>query len=249
MEHFDFASFNQDSKESISKETKFKGLSSDCVIGGRISNKVKLFTQLCDRDQTLFLSLKEYFASNDFIQKNMLRFLPEGSQGDGNGDSMRMFNFLFTRYTEEVCPVHLLVNDSMIFDLFAMYKSEMSLNRKRFDPFRRGDTILWPLNDGTNRFVETTLGQLNFLKFASRWNLIEYVEANKDTLMACIRKSDTEKRRTQILGMGVLKKKSRKRKNERASFKTVMHSVQSSTIVPISVGTTTTTTTAAASTQ
>ena len=49
-------------------------------------------------------------------------------------------------------------------------------SNKRFDPFCRWDRISIPYTNG--KFIETTIGQLNFFKWALENKVIDYIEQN-----------------------------------------------------------------------
>jgi len=49
-------------------------------------------------------------------------------------------------------------------------------SKKRFDPFCRWDRITVPYKDGTH--IQTTIGQLNFFKWAIENSVIDYIEQN-----------------------------------------------------------------------
>jgi hypothetical protein len=49
-------------------------------------------------------------------------------------------------------------------------------SKKRFDPFCRWERITIPYKDG--KFIQTTIGQLNFFKWALENDVIKYIEDN-----------------------------------------------------------------------
>ena len=51
-----------------------------------------------------------------------------------------------------------------------------SYSKRRFDPFCRWDRITIPLNE--TEHIQTTIGQLNFFKWAMENKIIEYIEDN-----------------------------------------------------------------------
>jgi hypothetical protein len=53
-------------------------------------------------------------------------------------------------------------------------------SKKRFDPFCRWDRITIPYNDGA--FIQTTIGQLNFFKWAIENDVVHYIEENYQTI-------------------------------------------------------------------
>jgi hypothetical protein len=53
-------------------------------------------------------------------------------------------------------------------------------SKRRFDPFCRWDRITIPYNNGT--FIQTTIGQLNFFKWALENDVVAYIEAHYATI-------------------------------------------------------------------
>ena len=62
-------------------------------------------------------------------------------------------------------------------NVYHSYKSQLkAYSKKRFDPFCRRDRIDFVINDYT---IETTIGQLNFFKWAIKNLVIDYIIDNK----------------------------------------------------------------------
>jgi hypothetical protein len=53
-------------------------------------------------------------------------------------------------------------------------------SKKRFDPFCRWERISVPYKNDTS--IETTIGQLNFFKWALENNVIDYIEENYEEI-------------------------------------------------------------------
>ena len=65
-------------------------------------------------------------------------------------------------------------------NVFHTYKSQLkAYSKKRFDPFCRRDRIKFKCLDTT---LETTIGQLNFFKWAISNLIIDYIELNKNEI-------------------------------------------------------------------
>ena len=66
-------------------------------------------------------------------------------------------------------------------NVFHSYKSQLkAYSKKKFDPFCRRDRLLFKIDD--DHSVETTIGQLNFFKWAISNLIIDYIELNKDCI-------------------------------------------------------------------
>ena len=53
-------------------------------------------------------------------------------------------------------------------------------SKKKFDPFCRWERISIPYKNGT--CIETTIGQLNFFKWALENKVVDYIESNYDVI-------------------------------------------------------------------
>jgi hypothetical protein len=63
------------------------------------------------------------------------------------------------------------------FKVYLDYKLNLkAYSKKRFDPFCRWDRIAFPYLN--NSYIQTTVGQLNFFKWAIDNQVIHYIEAN-----------------------------------------------------------------------
>jgi hypothetical protein len=61
------------------------------------------------------------------------------------------------------------------------YKLKLkAYSKKRFDPFCRWDRITIPYKNGT--FIQTTIGQLNFFKWAIENDIVQYIEQHYGTI-------------------------------------------------------------------
>jgi len=73
-------------------------------------------------------------------------------------------------------------NDGKIFSVHCAYKSTLDgYSKKLFDPFCRSDKISYCV-PGTTDEINTTLAQLNFIKWCIKNGIINYIKENKDKL-------------------------------------------------------------------
>ena len=65
--------------------------------------------------------------------------------------------------------------------MYVDYKLKLkAYSKKRFDPFCRWDRITIPYKNGT--YIQTTIGQLNFFKWAIENDIVQYIEQYYDTI-------------------------------------------------------------------
>tara|TARA_B100000949_G_C14106929_1_gene376639 strand:- start:20 stop:370 length:351 start_codon:yes stop_codon:yes gene_type:complete len=94
-------------------------------------------------------------------------------------------------------------------NVYHSYKSQLkAYSKQKFDPFCRRDRILFEIDDETS--VETTVGQLNFFRWAIGNLILDYIEKNKniieDDMNTCLKTMKKEQ--------GKKKNGSRKKRQE-----------------------------------
>lgn len=95
--------------------------------------------------------------------------------------SLRMLDWLVTNYSKKHCVAYLIPDDNegetRIFNMYLEYKSQLkSFSKSMFDPFKRGARVTF--HDSHGKSFESTVGQLNFFKWALRYGVIEYALDN-----------------------------------------------------------------------
>jgi len=90
--------------------------------------------------------------------------------------SLRIIDWFTTNYAKKKYTV--FSNEYNIrFNVYEQYKLKLkAFKKERFDPFCRWERIQIPY--GNNHNIETTIGQLNFFKWAIENNIIDYIEKN-----------------------------------------------------------------------
>ena len=92
--------------------------------------------------------------------------------------SLRLIDWFVTIYCKNKHVQYPLNNN--IFNVYQSYKlMGKSYKKRKFDPFCRGDRIF--INHNNHEF-ETTIGQLNFFKWAISNNIVNYISENKELL-------------------------------------------------------------------
>ena len=91
-------------------------------------------------------------------------------------------------------------------NVYHSYKSQLkAYSKKRFDPFCRRDRLEFMVNDNP---IETTIGQLNFFKWAIKNLVIEYIVNHKTEIEADMNDSLKKTKETGV------KKGDRKKRQE-----------------------------------
>ena len=90
--------------------------------------------------------------------------------------SLRVLDWFITNY----CKLNNIIlnnNNKKYYNIHLDYKSQLkAFSKKQFDPFCRRERIIFYYEK--DRFITTTVGQLNFFKWAIENNILEYVDNN-----------------------------------------------------------------------
>jgi hypothetical protein len=99
---------------------------------------------------------------------------------DGNSEiSLRVLDWFVTRYAKKKLDFD-SGTITEVFDVHISYKAQLKSYKKRyFDPFRRKKKFhyCYDLSD-TTKTINTTIGQMNFFRWAISNRIIEFVEKN-----------------------------------------------------------------------
>ena len=134
-------------------------------------------------------STSVYTTQNHLLLKNLLKFYEQGNNLDTmlkiiNGHSnisLRIIDWFATNYAKKFYTVYTIKNTLRRFKVYVDYKLKLkAYSKKRFDPFCRWERITIPYKDGT--FIQTTIGQLNFFKWAIENDVVHYIEDNYQTI-------------------------------------------------------------------
>ena len=126
-----------------------------------------------------------YTTQNDLLLNNLLKFYEESNNMDYmlriiNGESkisLRIIDWFATNYAKKYYTVYEIPNTERRFKVYVDYKLKLkAYSKKRFDPCCRWDRRTVPYKDG--KYIQTTIGQLNFFKWALENNVIHFIEEN-----------------------------------------------------------------------
>ena len=127
-----------------------------------------------NQNNLLLDNLIKFYNKNDNLQK-MLNII--------NGQSyisLRIVDWFATNYAKQKFTTYNLKNGNR-FKVYNDYKLKLrSYSKKRFDPFCRWERITIPYHDNTS--IQTTIGQLNFFKWAIDNLVIEYIKNNYEKI-------------------------------------------------------------------
>ena len=154
-----------------------------------------------------------YCTQNSLLLDNLMKFYKKNNNLEKilpiiNGESeisLRLIDWFVTNYAKKNYTVY-KKNDER-FKVYIDYKLKLkAYSKKRFDPFCRWDRINIPYKENT--YIQTTIGQLNFFRWALENKIISYIRENMKHIV-----NDMNKRNSTSKNRKDSKKKTRKRRD------------------------------------
>ena len=149
-------------------------------------------------------------TQNDLLMKNLMDFYgnkPNLSRMMSiiNGESkisLRIVDWFVTNFAKKYYTVYDLhtqrgtMQDTIRFKVYNDYKLKLkAYSKRKFDPFCRWERISIPYDD--EKYMETTIGQLNFFKWALENKIVEFIETNYEDIEKDMNgRNTTSKRRS-----------------------------------------------------
>jgi len=169
-------------------------------------------------------SSSSYTTQNDLLLKNLMVFY--NTEHNDNLDNMlriitgeskislRIVDWFATNYAKKYYTLYIIdqttENVARRFKVYDDYKLKLkAYSKRRFDPFCRWDRISSPYKDG--KCIETTIGQLNFFKWALENKVVDYMETNYDTIEKDMNNRNSTSKRKELLALGDNSKTRKKR--------------------------------------
>ena len=132
-------------------------------------------------------------TQNDLLLKNLMEFYQDHENLKKmmhiiNGESkisLRIVDWFVTNFAKKYYTVYELIspmsrngsNEKIRFKVYNDYKLKLkAYSKKRFDPFCRWERISIPYDN--EKIMETTIGQLNFFKWAIENKIVDFIETN-----------------------------------------------------------------------
>ena len=169
-----------------------------------------------------------YTTQNDLLLKNLMVFYKTENDGDNNDNldkmlriitgeskiSLRIVDWFATNYAKKYYTLYVIdqtvENVARRFKVYDDYKLKLkAYSKKRFDPFCRWDRISIPYKG--DKCIETTIGQLNFFKWALENKVVDYIEKNYETIEKDMNNRNSTSKRKELLLVGDNSKTRKKR--------------------------------------
>lgn len=142
--------------------------------------------------------IDKYFKTSDPALTHKMIDIIEGN----DIISLRLLDWFVTRYSNKHKVIYDIGLDEK-FNVHISYKAQLRSYKKRyFDPFRRRKKFYYNYkrNDKMEKIV-TTIGQMNFFRWAFVNEIVQYVEQNYDTITkAMIYSNKFDKKRKRVRG-------------------------------------------------
>jgi len=158
-----------------------------------------------------------YATQNELLLNNLLEFYKEEDNltrmlkiitGESK-ISLRIVDWFATNYAKKNYTLYEMTNkngDNVRFKVYFDYKLKLkAYSKKRFDPFCRWDRISIPYKDGT--CIETTIGQLNFFKWAIENKVINFIEENYEIIEKDMNSRNSTSKRKEYVDNSKTRKK------------------------------------------
>lgn len=173
-----------------------------------------------------------YTTQNDLLLNNLIEFYKHDNNLDNmlkiiTGESkisLRIVDWFATNYAKKYYTLYdielpdkkidtdLSKNDQTSakavkrFKVYIDYKLKLkAYSKQRFDPFCRWERISIPYKNGT--FIETTIGQLNFFKWALENKIIKFIEENYDEIEQDMNSRNSTSKRKELVDNSKTRKK------------------------------------------
>ena len=163
-----------------------------------------------------------YITQNDLLLNNLMDFYKKDNNLDKmlkiiTGESkisLRIVDWFATNYAKKNYTLYELDetdnNTERRFKVYVDYKLKLkAYSKRRFDPFCRWERISIPYKE--EKYIETTIGQLNFFKWALENKVIDFIEKNYELIEKDMNNRNSTSKRKEII---VDNSKTRKKREE-----------------------------------
>ena len=155
--------------------------------------------KLLSKESLLLQSLYKYYQESN----NLDRMLPIVT---GNEKvSLRVLDWFVTNYSKKNDTAFNIRknNDTIKFNVYQDYKNKLkSYNKRFFDPFCRQNkknlTNKIAFKCSEDKYIVTTIGQLNFFRWAIRNKVIDYVEKNLEAISKHMNENNYNRKKYKI---------------------------------------------------
>jgi len=160
-----------------------------------------------------------YIKQNDLLLSKLLEYYKKDNYENMdkmlniiNGESrisLRIVDWFATNYAKCHYTIYTLKDKDCRFKVYNDYKLNLkSYSKKRFDPFCRWERINVPYKEG--KYIQTTLGQLNFFKWAIQNGVVKFIEDNYSTIESDMNHRNSSSKNKMQVNLAKTRKKKRR---------------------------------------
>lgn len=159
------------------------------------------YAQVNTQKQLLLNNLMEFYKNKDNLKKMMSVI---------NGESkisLRIVDWFVTNYAKKYYTVYEIPQitngepcdiQKVRFKVYNDYKLKLkAYAKKNFDPFCRWERITIPYDN--DNYMETTIGQLNFFKWAIESKIIDYIQQHNQEIEADMNNRNSTSKRLKTI--------------------------------------------------
>lgn len=131
-------------------------------------------TKIINSKDLLMISLSKFYSNNTYIAK--ITPIIEGS----SPISLRLIDWFVTNYSKKNNIV-ITKSKANPFNVYLSYRSQLKAYSKQLlDCFRRRSRIDFYYD--VDKYIETTIGQLNMFRWILQNDILEYIQKNADEI-------------------------------------------------------------------
>lgn len=166
--------------------------------------------QVTSKQEMLMQSLTKFFKKPE----NLAKMIPIITQSPSSKISLRLFDWFVTNYSKRKNVSYFIEEtkngreQNRYFNVFLHYKNQLrAYSKQQFDPFCRKWKIIKKqkvycgikfyyetTQTGKKKFIETTVGQLNFFKWAISNKVLDYIIENFNEIAKDMIETATKKK-------------------------------------------------------
>ena len=153
--------------------------------------------------------MNTYTTQNDLLMNNLMEFYKDETTlsrmlkiitGESK-ISLRIVDWFATNFAKKYFTLYNVTDEfdrTKRFKVYIDYKLKLkAYSKRRFDPFCRWERISIPYK--TDTFIETTIGQLNFFKWALENKVIDYIEENYDVIESDMNSRNSTSKKKELM--------------------------------------------------
>jgi hypothetical protein len=137
------------------------------------------------QNELLLASLSRFFSKREHLKKILA--IVNGT----TSISLRLIDWFVTNYSKKYKTVILKTSNREHIQVYIHYRSQLrAFSKQLFDPFRRQDKIAFYYDK--QNFFHTTIGQLNFFRWAIENDILDYIKDNYDLIVKDMNQTQKE---------------------------------------------------------